>query len=66
MADPTLCKAVETVSGRFTSLTDKPQSGTAMPADLAAGKPSRDNLQRDATKGGYQFKEQNVTIPGTG
>ncbi|WP_245646607.1 hypothetical protein [Microtetraspora niveoalba] len=66
VANPTLCKAVESVSGRFAGLTDKLKSGTATPADLDAGKASMDGLQRDATETGYPFKEQNVTVPGTG
>ncbi|MFF4771367.1 hypothetical protein ACFY05_00755 [Microtetraspora fusca] len=63
-ANPKLCKAVEGVTGHFTNLTDKLKSGTATSADLDASKGSMDALQGDATKTGYPFKEQNVTIPG--
>ncbi|MCW2882772.1 MAG: hypothetical protein JWQ95_6872 [Sphaerisporangium sp.] len=66
VANPTLCKAVEGVSSKFTSLTDKLKGGTATEADLDAGKRSMDGLQQDASKNGYDFKEQNVTVPGAG
>ncbi|MCC5581529.1 hypothetical protein IMZ11_38595 [Microtetraspora sp. AC03309] len=64
VGNPTLCKAVEAASDRFTSLADKLKGGTATNADVEAGKASMDGLQRDATNTGYPFKEQNVTIPG--
>lgn len=63
-ANPTLCRAVQGVSDKFSALTGKLQNGTATPADIAAGKSSMADLQRDALKTGYGFKEQNVTIPG--
>jgi hypothetical protein len=66
IANPTLCKAVEGVSAKFASLTGKLKSGTATPADLEAGKNAIGNLQHDATKTGYGFQEQNVTVPGAG
>ncbi|MFI7035677.1 hypothetical protein ACIBI0_03205 [Microbispora rosea] len=64
-ANPTLCRAVQGVSNQFSALTGKLQNGTATPADIAAGNSSMAGLQRDASKTGYGFKEQNVTIPGT-
>jgi hypothetical protein len=64
VANPTLCKAVEGVTSKFTSLTDKLKGGTATPSDLDASKSSMDGLQQDASKSGYDFKEQNVTVPG--
>ncbi|WP_405147768.1 hypothetical protein OG589_08825 [Sphaerisporangium sp. NBC_01403] len=66
VANPTLCKAVEGVSSKFTSLTDKLKGGTATEADLDTSKASMDGLQKNASKTGYDFKEQNVTIPGAG
>ncbi|MGI5489427.1 hypothetical protein ACQEU2_21745 [Microtetraspora malaysiensis] len=63
-ANPRLCKAVEGVTGHFSNLADRLKSGTATPADLDASKSSMDALQGDATKTGFPFKEQNVTIPG--
>ncbi|MEU9889278.1 hypothetical protein [Sphaerisporangium sp. NPDC051011] len=63
-ANPTLCKAVEGVSSKFQSLTDKLKGGTATERDLDASKSSMDGLQSDASKTGFHFKEQNVTIPG--
>ncbi|MEV6985481.1 hypothetical protein AB0M95_30055 [Sphaerisporangium sp. NPDC051017] len=63
-ANPTLCKAVEGVSRKFQSLTDKLKGGTAGEHDLDASKTSMDGLQKDASKTGFNFKEQNVTIPG--
>ncbi|MEU6413453.1 hypothetical protein [Microbispora sp. NPDC046933] len=63
-ANPSLCRAVERVNTRFATLTDKLHHGTATAADVDAGKSSMDGLQRDASKTGYKFKEQNVTIPG--
>ncbi|MGW6504409.1 hypothetical protein [Nonomuraea angiospora] len=66
MANPTLCKAVEGVSGNFTNLTDKLKGGTATPADLDASKSSMNGLLHDAARTGYGFKEQNVTVPGAG
>ncbi len=63
-ANPTLCKAVEGVTGSFTGLTDRLKGGSATEADLDSSKNSMDALQHDATKTGYDFKEQNVTIPG--
>ncbi|SDI06095.1 hypothetical protein SAMN05421505_13233 [Sinosporangium album] len=63
-SNPTLCKAVEGVTSKFTALTDKLKGGTATPEDLAASKSSIDGLQGDAGKSGFPFKEQNVTLPG--
>ncbi|MER6946119.1 hypothetical protein ABT294_19010 [Nonomuraea sp. NPDC000554] len=63
-ANPTLCKAVESVSSKFTALTDKLKGGTATPTDVDAGKDSLNSLQQDATKTGFPFKEQPVTVPG--
>ncbi|GII65865.1 hypothetical protein Skr01_59500 [Sphaerisporangium krabiense] len=65
-ANPTLCKAVEGVTGKFQSLTDKLKGGTATEADLAGSKNSIDSLQQDAAKRGFEFKEQPVTVPGAG
>ncbi|WP_433412046.1 hypothetical protein ACQP1V_24415 [Microtetraspora malaysiensis] len=64
VANPTLCKSVEGVTGHFTHLTDKLKSGTATSADLDASKSSMDALQGHAGQTGYPFKEQNVSIPG--
>ncbi|WP_157570606.1 hypothetical protein [Microtetraspora malaysiensis] len=64
VANPTLCKSVEGVTGHFTHLTDRLKSGTATPADLDASKSSIDALQGHAGQTGYPFKEQNVSIPG--
>ncbi|MEU6425321.1 hypothetical protein ABZ860_05435 [Microbispora sp. NPDC046973] len=63
-ANPTLCRAVEGVNSQFAALTDKLHRGTATPADIDAGMSSMEGLQRDASKTGYKFKEQNVNIPG--
>ena len=63
-ANPTLCKAVESVSTRFSDLTNKLHNGTATEADVNAGKSMMDGLQSDASKTGYKFEEQNITIPG--
>ncbi|WP_433427745.1 hypothetical protein [Nonomuraea sp. CA-141351] len=64
IANPSLCKGVEAVESKFTSLTDKLKGGSATPADLEAGKSSMDSLQHNAIGTGYDFKEQNVTVPG--
>ncbi|MFC4009966.1 hypothetical protein ACFOY2_22245 [Nonomuraea purpurea] len=66
MANPTLCKALDSVHGAVTSLTGKLKGGTATPADLNAGKASLDGLVHDASKTGIQVKEQPVTVPGAG
>ena len=66
VANPTLCKAVEGVSGKFTALTDKLKGGTATPGDLDASESSINGLQKDASTSGYNFKERNVTVPGAG
>ncbi|RCG29829.1 hypothetical protein DQ384_18685 [Sphaerisporangium album] len=66
VANPTLCKAVEGVSSKFQSLTDKLKGGTATERDLDTSKSSMDGLQQDASKTGFNFKEQNVTVPGAG
>ncbi|MGW5260131.1 hypothetical protein ACWEQG_04100 [Microbispora sp. NPDC004025] len=63
-ANPALCKAVQGVSDQFSALTGKLHDGTATEADVDAGKSSMAGLQRDASKTGYGFKEQKVTIPG--
>ncbi|MBE1593271.1 hypothetical protein ACFPOI_21640 [Nonomuraea angiospora] len=64
MANPTLCKGLDSVHGAFTNLTGKLKSGTATPADLDAGKASLDGLVHNASKTGVQIKEQPVTVPG--
>ncbi|WP_239116485.1 hypothetical protein [Planotetraspora phitsanulokensis] len=64
VANPTLCRAMEGVSGKVSALTDKLKSGTATEADLDALKGSMDGLQQHATETGYPFQERNVTVPG--
>ncbi|WP_193318860.1 hypothetical protein [Nonomuraea phyllanthi] len=65
-ANPTLCKGVAAVSNSFSALTGKLKGGNATPADLNASKAAMDNLRNSATKSGFGFKEQNVTVPGAG
>ncbi|MFF0577462.1 hypothetical protein ACFY19_10420 [Streptosporangium saharense] len=65
-ANPTLCRAVQSVSNSFAALTNKLKGGTATEKDLDESQNVFGELQRQATGNGFGFKEKNVTVPGAG
>ena len=63
-ANPSLCNAIQSVTDKFTNLTNKLNSGTATEADLNDDENSFSSLRQTATNNGFSFDEKNVTVPG--
>ncbi|MCM3885627.1 hypothetical protein [Frankia sp. R82] len=66
LANPSLCRATQSIRGTFSTLTSRLRSGTATEADVNSAEQAFGSLQQTATQNGFGFKERNATVPGAG
>ncbi|MCK9921057.1 hypothetical protein MXD61_03895 [Frankia sp. AgPm24] len=66
LANPSLCRATQSVRNTFSTLTGRLRGGTATEADVNSAEQAFTSLRQTATQNGFGFNERNVTVPGAG
>jgi hypothetical protein len=66
LANPTLCRAGQSISNTFSTITAKLRNGTATEADINSADQAFTSLQQTASGNGFGFSEKSVTVPGAG
>ncbi|CAO5191306.1 Lipoprotein [Frankia sp. AiPs1] len=64
LANPSLCRATQSIRTTFSTLTSRLRGGTATEADVNSAEQAFTGLEQTAKSNGFGFSERNVTVPG--